>query len=180
VARHVVLLRGVNLASRNRVRMSQLRSLLEGAGFEEVVTYLQSGNALVSSPLRPPAVARTCREAIRDALGLDLQVLVRSGRELAAVVGRNPLGGVATNPKRYQVTFLERAPTASVVERIHAAAVESERVVLAGKEVYAWHPDSIARSRLWSLLAGPTLGVAATARNWTTVTKLLALAESGS
>ena len=160
--------------------MADLRAVLEEAGFADVATYLQSGNAIVTSPKRPAAVARACHEAIRDALGLDVAVLARSARELAAVVDRNPLGGVATNPKRYQVTFLERKLTSAGAERVRAAAAEDERVVVDGREIYAWHPESVARSKLWSLLAGRTLGVAATARNWTTVTKLLALADGHS
>jgi uncharacterized protein (DUF1697 family) len=180
VARHVVLLRGVNLGPRNRVSMSALRDALERAGFADVVTYLQSGNAVVSSRMAPAAVRAACRVAIRDALGLDVEVLVRSARELGAVVERNPLASVATDPKRYQVSFLERALEPRVAERVRAAAAPPEQVVVSGREIYAWHPDSVARSKLWSLLAGRTLGVAATARNWTTVTKLLALAEQGS
>jgi uncharacterized protein (DUF1697 family) len=55
--------------------------------------------------------------------------------------------------------------------------VASERFVHVGRELYAWHPEGVARSKLWAQLAGPKLGVTATARNWTTVTKLLELAD---
>jgi uncharacterized protein (DUF1697 family) len=64
------------------------------------------------------------------------------------------------------------------MRKLEEIAAPSERVVLAGREIYAWHPDGIGRSRLWTLLAGRGLGVTATARNWTTVTKLLELAGS--
>jgi len=61
--------------------------------------------------------------------------------------------------------------------RLEAAAVAPERLVVSGRELYAWHPEGIARSKLWALLAGRKLGVTATARNWTTVTNLLAMAD---
>jgi uncharacterized protein (DUF1697 family) len=93
------------------------------------------------------------------------------------VVKRNPFGKVATNPKLYQVTFLEKAPAAELVRRLEAVAVGKERVVHIGRELYAWHPDGVARSKLAVLMAGKGLGVTATARNWRTVTKLLELAE---
>ena len=64
-----------------------------------------------------------------------------------------------------------------LAEKLEAAAAPSERFVVAGREVYAWHPEGIARSKLWALLAGRGLGVTATARNWTTVTNLRALAD---
>jgi uncharacterized protein (DUF1697 family) len=172
-----VLLRGINLGSRNRIAMPELRELLAGAGFDDVRTYLQSGNVVLSSDARPEQVARECETQIADRLGLDIKVVVRTRDELAEVVRRNPLGKVAVNPKRYQVSFLDAEPDPEVVRRLEAAVVAPERFVVAGRELYAWHPEGIGRSRLWTLLAGRGLGVTATARNWATVTKLLALAD---
>jgi uncharacterized protein (DUF1697 family) len=91
-------------------------------------------------------------------------------------VKRNPLGSVAVDPKRYQVTFLASKLAPEVVRKLEAAAVDPEQFVVAGREVYAWHPAGVARSKLWAQLAGKGLGVTATSRNWTTVTNLLALA----
>jgi uncharacterized protein (DUF1697 family) len=63
-----------------------------------------------------------------------------------------------------------------VVKTLKAAAVAPERVAFHGREIYAWHPEGVARSKLWNSLAGKGLGVTATARNWTTVTTLLEMA----
>jgi uncharacterized protein (DUF1697 family) len=157
--------------------MPELRELLAGAGFEDVRTYLQSGNVVLSSDASPEDVAHECERQIAGRFGLDIRVLVRTRDELAAVVRRNPLADVAVNPKRYQVTFLAAEPDPEIVRKLEAAAVPAERFVFSGRELFAWHPEGVARSRLWALLAGPGLGVAATARNWTTVTNLLALAD---
>jgi uncharacterized protein (DUF1697 family) len=100
-------------------------------------------------------------------------VVVRTSKELAAVVRLDPLGKVAEKPKRYQASFLAADPDPEALRKLEAAP---EQFVVAGREIYAWHPESVARSRLWTLLGGPKLGVTATARNWTTVTNLLALA----
>jgi uncharacterized protein (DUF1697 family) len=177
MSRHIALLRGVNLGPRNRVPMPALREVLTDAGFGDVRTYVQSGNVVLSSEASPEVVARDCERLIARGFGLDIPVVVRTRDELADVVRRNPLGQVATNPKRYQVTFFAAKPDPGVVPRLEAAALADERFVLFGRELYAWHPDGIGRSRLWALLAGKTLGVTATARNWTTVTSLLALAD---
>lgn len=176
MARHVVLLRGINLGPRNRVSMPKLREALEEAGFEDVGTYVQSGNVVLTSPKKPGEVARACERAIADRLGLDVDVVARSRAELAQAVKRNPLGKIATDPKRYQVTFLATKAPRDLAGKLEAAAVDSERVVVAGREVYAWHPAGVARSKLWALLASRNLGIVATSRNWTTVTKLLELA----
>ena len=173
----IVLLRGINIGPRNRIAMPRLRDLLTTAGFGDVRTYLQSGNVVLSSKAPPSRVARECERLIEEALGLQIAVVVRTRDELAEVVKRNPLEQVATNPKRYQVSFLSAKPAAEVVRKVESAAVAPEQVAVAGREIYAWHPEGVARSKLWTLLAGPGLGVTATARNWTTVTKLLALAD---
>ena len=177
IARQIVLLRGVNLGSRNRIPMPALRGTLTEAGFEDVRTYLQSGNVVLSSKAPPETVARESERLIASSFGLDIEVVVRSRDELAKIVRRDPLGEVAVNPKRYQVSFLAGKLPPEVMRKLEAAAAPEERLVVAGREVYAWHPEGVARSRLWALLAGRGLGVTATARNWTTVTALLALAD---
>jgi uncharacterized protein (DUF1697 family) len=177
VTRHIVLLRGINLGSRNRIAMPALREALTDAGFEDVETYLQSGNVVLSSDASQEQVARKCERQIAERFGLDIPVVVRTRDELAKVVKRNPLGKVATNPKRYQVSFLAGKLEPEVVRKLAAVAAPSERFVVDGREIYAWHPEGVARSKLWAALAGKGLGVTATARNWTTVTKLLELAE---
>jgi uncharacterized protein (DUF1697 family) len=116
---------------------------------------------------------------INTEFGLDIPVVVRTRTQLAKVVQLDPLGKVAKSPKRYQVSFLDSKPSRQLVRKIEAAAAAGERVVVHGREIYAWHPDTIARSKLWALLAGQELGVTATARNWTTVQKLLELADAG-
>ena len=177
MAQHILFLRGINVGAHNRIAMPALRDALGDAGFEDVRTYLQSGNIVLSSRAKVDDVARTCERLIEKRFGLDIPVVARTRAQLAKVVERNPLGAVANDPKRYQVSFLDAKPTREVIRRVEEAAVPPEQVVTIGREIYAWHPDTIARSRLWALLAGRQLGVTATARNWTTVTSLLSLAR---
>jgi uncharacterized protein (DUF1697 family) len=178
VTRQVLLLRGVNLGPRNRVPMVELRTALEDAGFEDVKTYLQSGNLVVSSKTKLEQSARKIERLIDERFGLEIAVVGRTGAQLSRVVTRNPLGDVATDPKRYQVSFLAGPLPAASKQKLEEARVESEQLVIHGREIYAWHPAGVARSKLWAALAGRGLGVTATARNWTTVTKLLELVEA--
>ncbi len=177
MARHIVFLRGINIGPRNRISMPELREALEEAGFKDVKTYLQSGNVVLESAAKPESVRRKVEQLIAERFGLEIAVVLRTRAELAAVVKRNPLGKVAKEPKRYQVTFLSAKLPAKVVHELQEAAAAEERVVAAGREVYAWHPKTIARSKLWTKLAGKNLGVTATSRNWATVEALLELAE---
>lgn len=177
IARQIALLRGVNIGARNRIAMPELRELLESAGFDDVRTYLHSGNVVLSVAASPERVARKCEQEIAGHFGLDIEVVVRSRDELAEVVRRNPLSEVAVSPKRYQVSFLAAEPDVEAVRKLAAAAAPQEELVHIGRELYAWHPDGIGRSRLAALLAARGLRVPATARNWATVTNLLALAD---
>jgi uncharacterized protein (DUF1697 family) len=158
--------------------MPKLRSALEEAGFEDLQTYVQSGNVVLSSRASAAKVARDFERLIKREFDLEIPVVVRTRTQLAQVVKRNPLGKVAKNPKRYQVSFLEKKPSAALVRKLEELATPAERLAAHGREIYAWHPEGVARSKLWAALAGKDLGITATARNWTTVTKLLELADA--
>jgi uncharacterized protein (DUF1697 family) len=155
--------------------MPELRAALETEGFDDVRTYLQSGNVVLSSRANP---SETVRRVIAGEFGLDIAVVTRMRADLAKVVAHNPLAKIAKSPKRYQVSFCDAKPARNAVRLLEDTAAPGEHVVVHGREIYAWHPDTIARSKLWALLAGPKLGVTATARNWTTVEQLLALADA--
>ena len=88
MTRQIVLLRGINLGSRNRIAMPELREALAGAGFEDVQTYLQSGNVVLSSDASPEQVAREAERQIAKRFGLDIAVVVRTRDELRAIEAR--------------------------------------------------------------------------------------------
>lgn len=166
------LLRGINLGPRKRVAMQALRDLLSGAGFEQVKTYLQSGNVVFSDASDPVRLEPRLEALIADHFGFEVGVIVRTGAELEQVAKRNPLAQVALEPKRYQVTFLAEPLKPERLDELAALAADGERFVAHGRELYAWHPGGVARSRLWAKLGGTGLGVKATSRNWSTVLAL--------
>ena len=90
--RRIALLRGINLASRRRVGMADLRELLAGHGYEDVRTHLQSGNVVLTSTLAAERLARKLERELEAGLGFEIEVIVRTRAEFARVVARNPLG----------------------------------------------------------------------------------------
>src|SRR5438876_11973564 len=130
MARHIVLLRGINIGSRNRISMPELRSALEEGGFADVQTYLQSGNVVLESRAKPESVRRKIEKMIAEQFGLDIAVVVRTRAELAEVVKRNPLSRVAKDPKRHQVTFLSAKLDPEVVKRLESLAAPSEELAV--------------------------------------------------
>ena len=176
--RRIVLLRGINLGPNKRVSMAELRELLAGAGFGDVQTYVQSGNVVLSSDASGAELESRTERLIAERFGFEVPVLARTRDELAAVLERNPLADIADDPKRYQVSFLSAELDGALLGELEDLAAGGERVVAAGRELYAWHPDGVGRSKLAAKLAGTGLGVKATARNWTTVATLLAMADA--
>jgi uncharacterized protein (DUF1697 family) len=102
-------------------------------------------------------------------------VIVRSRAELEALVRDNPLPDATTTPAKLHVVFLDEKPPASAVRAFDADRYKPDEVRFAGREIYAWYPNGFATSKLNDTV-WKSLGVMATARNWNTVTKLLALA----
>lgn len=182
MAASIVLLRGINLGSQNRIAMPALRAELVRAGFDDVRSYLQSGNLVIETSMTQEQLSEAVRKLIADRFGLDVAVLTREASELQRVVAENPFPELAAQePKRLQVTFLDGELGPGVNDTLLELAAPGERVQVQAREIYAWHPDGIARSKLWSKLgAAGGLGkaVQATSRNWSTVTTLLHMATT--
>ncbi len=157
--------------------MPALREALGSAGMREVQSYVQSGNVVLDSDAKPDALAREVQSVIADGFGLQIDVLVRTRAELGKVVRHDPLGDVADQGKLYQVTFCAEMPDPAAVAKLAERAVEGERLLGHGREIYAWFPHGVGRSKLAAALGKRGLGTIATARNWTTVNKLLTLAS---
>ena len=175
MARQIALLRGINLGSRNRVPMPELRTALGEAGYEDVATLVQSGNIVLTSAQQPKTLEREISKLVLDEFGVTAGTVVRTRDELEGVIERNPIPDGPSTPKLFQVTFFPDEPDPAAVEELNATDFGSEQVAVIGREAYAWHPDGIQKSKLARAL-GAGLRADGTARNWNTVTKLLELA----
>jgi uncharacterized protein (DUF1697 family) len=174
MAVQIALLRGINLASRNRVPMPALREHLAELGYGEVQTVVQSGNLVLESTASTKPLAADLQAAIADRFGVDTPVVVRTAKQLAKVVADNPFPDAVEDPKRFQVTFLDAACSTAEARTLNAADVSPERLHVAGREIYVWHVNGIQKSPAAKLLSRELAGVQ-TARNWNTVLKLLEL-----
>jgi uncharacterized protein (DUF1697 family) len=175
---YVALLRGINVGAHRRIAMADLRAVLTAAGYEDVRTFLQSGNALLGSDATPTSVARDVEQRIAASFNMDVAVIVRSRAELADVIARDPIARAADDPKRYQVSFLSAQVDPAVAESLRTVDVSPEQFVISGREIFSSHPEGIQHSVLTKLLNERRLGVTLTARNWNTVTKLLELCDA--
>jgi uncharacterized protein (DUF1697 family) len=172
---YVALLRGINVGRNKQVSMADLRDVVESVGHGDVRTHLRSGNIIFTSKSRNgQAIATELERHLEDRLGLSSRVIVRSRAQLEAIVRNNPLPDATTMPAKLHVVFLEEKPPAAAVRAFDPDRFKPDEVHFAGREIYAWYPNGFATSKL-NDTAWKSLGVMATARNWNTVTKLLAL-----
>jgi uncharacterized protein (DUF1697 family) len=170
--RQAVLLRGVNVGKAKRIAMSDYAAILADLGASDVRTVLNSGNAVCTSRAAPEHLAASVSAAIEERLGFRCDVVARTRAEVEALVARDPLGTVATDPSRYLVTFLATVPSAEAVAALSALDVTPDEWVLEGRELYCWLPTGVAESPLTKQLGRGVLGVPWTGRSWTTVTRL--------
>ena len=176
---YVALLRGINVGKAKRVSMGELRELLEGLGHGDVATVGVSGNAVFTSTARSATtLAKGIEQAIADRLSMDVRVLVLPVAQVRRVMDANPMPDeAAKDPSRFHVGF----SLGGKVDRDALAPVLAEdwspEAVAVGKGVvYAWHPDGVTGSKLAEALGKARGAELSTARNWATLTKLVARA----
>jgi uncharacterized protein (DUF1697 family) len=186
---HVALLRGINVGGGGKLPMADLRQVAAALGHADVTTYIQSGNLLFTPPPSSPAdtavLAAELRTAIAASAGLDPPVIVLTAAELAELAQANPYTEEPV-PKYVHFVFLpaelDQAAQRKLTEIAQAATAQGsqDEVTLRGRVLYVHTPAGFGPSELAkTLLAKKTSPVAAgTARNWSTVTKLLALCDS--
>ena len=174
----VVLLRGVNVGKAKRVPMADFRALLSGLGYTRVTTLLNSGNAVFHAT--PGTTARHAADiaaAISAQLGVDVPVIVKSARELTAIIAENPIAVDAPEHSRFLVAFVPDAKALRGLAGLESLVVPPERFVVGGNAAYLLCPAGILKSKAWEALLGK-VGRSATSRNWATVLKLQALAQA--
>lgn len=175
MALQIALLRGINLGSRNRIKMPELRALCEDLGHDDVETHLQSGNVVLRSSDSLTKTGSALSAAIEKEFGLEVPVVMRSPAQMKKVRDGNPFPDGTAEPKFLNVRFCEKAPPKSAQGRFDPEEFEPERFEFKGKELYSWHPKGMQNSKLARKLDDKALGVLTTNRNWNTVEALVEL-----
>ncbi len=177
-AAYVALLRGINLGSHNKIKMPELKELFSSLGYTGAVTYLQSGNVVFRGRhLNPPEVAQSLEEAIAGKFGHSVNVLVRTGEDIARIVDANPFARTCEDPTKLHVTFLEAASDSSLLRSEDADGAKPDEFEVRGAEIFLYCPQGYGRTKLSNTFWERRLRVRATTRNWNTVRALKSLTE---
>lgn len=177
---HVALLRGINVGRAKRVAMADLRALVEGLGYTDVRTLLNSGNVVFTASgkaVPPDAIAARIQAALLARLHISARVVVITATSLAAIVDGNTVRDAIEDPSRFLVAFVGTASDRSRLDDLAKQEWTPDVLLLGPQAAYLWCQGGILASRLFEAVAR-ALGDGVTTRNWATVTKLRALVES--
>lgn len=177
---YISFLRGINVGGHKRMKMEKLRASCEELGFDDIATYIQSGNVVFkAAKLSPDAITKKIEKQIESDFGFHADVVTRTADDLKTIICANPLlreAGVVDASKLH-VFFLSSTPSAESANKLASLTLAPDRVRVSGKEIYFYFPNGVSGSSLWKHNLDHVTGVMGTMRNWNTVNKLQEMAE---
>ena len=172
---YIVILRGINVSGKNKLPMAELRLLLSKLKFENVQTYIQSGNIILNSDLSKEQVVEKVKNGITSKFGYDVPVLARTISEWEKAIVNNPYP--IENHKIVSFTFLSEI---AKEKKIDVNITNNDKYKVVEDMVYLYCPDGFGRTKLTNNLFEKKLKVTATSRNFRTTMKLLEMAKNNS
>ena len=172
----VALLRGINVGGKNKIKMETLREVCGSLGFQNVKTYINSGNVIFETAKTDDKIlAAKIEGAIANEFTLKIKVIVRTMAEIENVAANNPFAGRFKNDKDLHVFFLNEELTKEKRELLLSNNNENEMFAVQNREIFCLLRVSVLDSLIGKDYIGKKLKVSATARNWRTVNKILEL-----
>lgn len=169
----IVLFRGVGGAT--QLPTKPLREALEKAGFGKVSTYINSGNAVLSSTLGAARTRAKIAEISKKEFGFEKDIMLVSQPDWARLIEENPFPEAVDQPTTLHAFVLQTTPTDSAVNALQARLSPPERLQVKGNFLYLHVSSGFSASRLPAVI-DRVLGTVSTARNWRTVLALAKLA----
>jgi len=171
---YISMLRGINVAGHKQVKMAALQAAFEALEFEQVRTYIQSGNVVFkaanSSPLN---LSRKIEGKILDEFGFAVPVITRTSEEMGGAIRTNPfLKENGIDLSKLHVTFLSDIPAPAALKTLESLTVKPDQFRASGREIYLYCPNGYGNTKLSNNALEKVLSLSATTRNWNTVNKL--------
>ena len=174
--KYIALLRGINVGGKNKIKMETLREICSALGFENVKTYINSGNIIFeTAKTGDTELAAEIENAIEKEFGLQIKTIVRSIAEIEAIVKNNPFDGQFENDKDLHVFFLDEEMPNEKRELLLSNNNENEMFAVRGREIFCLLRVSVLDSLIGKDYIAKKLKIPSTARNWRTVNKVLEL-----
>jgi len=175
----IALLRGINVSGHNMIPMVGLRELCSGLGYDQVATYIQSGNVVFTGAGKAAAVESILEEAIEKQFGFNIPVIVRMAEQWPSYLKGNPFPELSEREPNHVLMGLSKArPAKGAVAALRERATAGEQIEMVGDALWIYFADSIARSKLSPAVLDRLVGSSVTARNWRTVQQLASMAKA--
>lgn len=174
MAIYIAMLRGINVGGHKKVKMDQLRRSFEALAFEQVHTYIQSGNVVFKAgKVSGATLSKRIEEKIIADFGFAVSVICRSADEMCGIIEGNPfLKQRGIDLEKLHVTFLSQAPATQSIKTVEELIAPPDQARFLGKEIYFYLPNGVSGSVLMKRPVDRLLGVITTTRNWRTVNTL--------
>lgn len=174
----IALLRGINVSGQKLIKMTDLKELFEAQGFQNVQTYIQSGNVIFYSKEKSiEKLENVIQTAIRKKFGFDVGILVITPDKIGYVLKNNPFIKKKKEIDRLYVTFLSKQPSAENIKKFSSIDYSPEEYEIEEQLVYLYVPNGYGKAKLNNNLFENKLKVEATTRNWKTINKLWELSN---
>ncbi len=169
----IALLRGINVGGHNKIPMPDLRSICTDLGWDDVQSYIQSGNLVFKASTTPANLEGELERAIERRFGLSIPVIVRAGTDWSAYVKGNPYPEASqSEPNLVMLTLSKAPPKQDAVDGLRERALNNERIVQVGDALWIHYEGGVGKSKLSPALLDRLVGSPVTARNLRTVLKL--------
>jgi uncharacterized protein (DUF1697 family) len=174
----IALLRGINVSGQRMINMKDLKALFQKAGFENVMTYIQSGNIVFGSEEKnTKTLAKKIRQMIQDHYGFDVPVMVLSREDIVDIIEHNPYNDGKKDTAKLHVTLLDDTPDAKLLVSTRDEKYQSDEFHIEKKIIYLYCPDGYGMTKFSTMFFEKKLGVTATTRNWKTIEALQKLVQ---
>jgi len=176
---YISILRGINVSGHNIIKMDQLKKLITGLGFENVQTYIQSGNIIYQTKKTDSLkLSESIKNAIQKEFGFDVPVITLAIEVLAEVISNNPfLKDKNKEATFFHVTYLAAIPNQERIEVLKSIDTKNDVFEIVGQTMYLYCPNGYGNTKLTNTFVENKLKVGATTRNWKTTNELLHLAK---
>jgi len=177
--KYIVLLRGINVSGKNKLKMTDLRAMLEAMKFANIQTYIQSGNIVLEAKEMPNIELAQCvKTQIKTIFDYDVPTLVLRVGEWQAIFQNNPfLTKRNEDITKLHVTILAELPDKDLINNLKDIQHKADEFEIVGNNIYLFCPDGYGRTKFTNTFFERKLKVAATTRNWRTVGKLVEMVE---
>lgn len=175
---HIALLRGINVSGQKLIKMELLREALKELEFENVSTYIQSGNIIFQTKIIDAVkLEKMIAELIAKHFGFDVSVIVVTPDDLKSVIKNNPFADEPIEEPQPYVAFLSEKPADSNIEALKNVDFQNDRYAILEKTMYLHYANGAGTTKLSNAVIEKKLKLTATSRNWKTIKKLIELSD---